>query len=511
MTVGETKRYYAYVDARSGATGGPTANYRLSATIIPAERPSCRSYPAELTGSIFDGGMVSFPITVEDGFTIGRAALRLDLRHPLMSDLDASLQTPEGSEIGVFTDIGAGSPGGEERMETTFDQYAAIPPAYVALRPLMHQPEPQYRLDWLEGMDAAGAWHLVLRDDELNGSAGELEGAELILCEQAPPEHAEDDVFAADFEGGADGFTHSGAQDEWERGLPATAAVETPEAVAGLDTCGQGAGCFKTDLDGTYNSSSSQDLVSPPISLAGVDGPITVSWDQWLQVESAVFDHASVSVEEAGGGDRRALFTWQGPTMVSTLGNPATNPYHPAAAGWGLHRADISSYAGRTIQLRFHLDSDAIVNLAGLAIDDVRVSHPRPPGPPPEEEEGEEEEEEEGEGEEELEFESPTGPPRISGLTIRPRRFRVGVGATVSYRLSHAARTVLAVLRRRRDGRFVRAGSFSHHSPAGKIRLHFSGRIKGHPLAPGGYRLEAFAVLSARHGPSAFKPFQIVP
>jgi len=46
------------------------------------------------------------------------------------------------------------------------------------------------------------------------------------------------------------------------------------------------------------------------------------------------------------------------------------------AAGWGRHRADISDYAGRTIRLRFHLDSDDTVQRSGVAIDDIRVYQP---------------------------------------------------------------------------------------------------------------------------------------
>jgi hypothetical protein len=46
------------------------------------------------------------------------------------------------------------------------------------------------------------------------------------------------------------------------------------------------------------------------------------------------------------------------------------------SAGWGRHRFDVSDYAGKTIQLRFHLDSDADVEQRGVAIDDVRVYQP---------------------------------------------------------------------------------------------------------------------------------------
>ena len=91
----------------------------------------------------------------------------------------------------------------------------------------------------------------------------------------------------------------------------------------------------------------------------------------WYQLERADFEHATVSVEEDGGANPRRLFTWTGADMVATVGNPAVTV--PIAAGWGAHRADISAYAGKTIRLRFHLDSDASVQRAGLAIDDVRV------------------------------------------------------------------------------------------------------------------------------------------
>ena len=61
--------------------------------------------------------------------------------------------------------------------------------------------------------------------------------------------------------------------------------------------------------------------------------------------------------------------------MVATIGNPPGLTV-PIVAGWGAHRADISAYAGKTIRLRFHLDSDGTVQRAGLAIDDVRVYQP---------------------------------------------------------------------------------------------------------------------------------------
>ena len=186
-----------------------------------------------------------------------------------------------------------------------------------------------------------------------------------------------DTVFSAGFESGDDGFTHSGAADEWERGTPATAEGGH---LAGLDRCAEGTGCFKTDLDGTYEASSSQDLVSPPISLEGRTGEIYASWQMWYQLESAQFENLTVSVEEDGGANARPLFTWAGADMAASHGNPLVQL--GLAAGWGRHRADVSDYAGKTIRLRFHLDSDDNVQRRGVAIDDVRV-HQRAAAPAP--------------------------------------------------------------------------------------------------------------------------------
>ena len=60
-----------------------------------------------------------------------------------------------------------------------------------------------------------------------------------------------------------------------------------------------------------------------------------------------------------------------GTTMTASEGEPET--VLQEAAGWGVHRADISDFAGKTVRLRFHVDSDSFNVYAGLAIDDVSV------------------------------------------------------------------------------------------------------------------------------------------
>jgi hypothetical protein len=102
---------------------------------------------------------------------------------------------------------------------------------------------------------------------------------------------------------------------------------------------------------------------------------------------------------------------------------------------------------------------------------------------------------------------------RLLSLKVKPRAFRVGgrgAGAKVRFKLSRAARVHFTVQRagagRRVGGRCVKArasdrrakrctryvrvaGGFSRRGRAGRNRFRFSGRVKGHALAPGRYRL----------------------
>ena len=100
-----------------------------------------------------------------------------------------------------------------------------------------------------------------------------------------------------------------------------------------------------------------------------MSGPVTLSWAQRYHIESATFDHAYVQVQQTGGANPTKLWEWLGATMNNTVGNPSTTINE--SAGWGLHTADISSYAGQNIEALFHLDSDTTVQLAGLAIDEL--------------------------------------------------------------------------------------------------------------------------------------------
>lgn len=395
FTVKDAGTYFAFVDSASAATGGATATYNLSVSVRPAtnEGVNCTTYTStDVPRAIGPGtGLSSSTITVPGNPRIADLNVQISLNHALMQDIDAHLRSPGNNDIGLFTDIGAAAVGGQTQMDVVFDDEAAVTPSFTALRGLQVRPENNstagtastsgaYRLAAFDGEDAGGTWTLDLRDDTTGANGGTLTSWSLRICEAPPPPAcppgtARQTVYSTDFEAGAAGFTSSGAQNEWELGLPATAATTTANPIAPFNSCNSGANCWKTDLDNTYNASSNQDLLSPNINLAGYVGPVIVSWAMRHQVESANFDHMFVDFREVGGANALRLYEWLDPTPISAsagTGNPQANI--GGSYGWGVHSRRVDSLAGLNTELVFHLDSDTSVQFGGLAVDDVSVT-----------------------------------------------------------------------------------------------------------------------------------------
>ncbi|MER2600278.1 MAG: proprotein convertase P-domain-containing protein, partial [Caldilineales bacterium] len=372
MTIKTGGTYYAFVDSATATVGGPTATYHLSVTIYPAnpEGINCTTYTSTDVPVTIPTvtGMVQSTLTVPGNPVIADIDVSIQLTHTWMQDLDVHLVSPAGNDNGLFTDVGSGTLTNPQiQMDVTWDDEAAIPPAFTAMKGMNYKPELSYRLSWFDHEKAGGTWTLKLYDDA-SGDGGVLQGWSITICEPPPPPvcpagYAPVTLYSSDFEAGDDGFTHSGTEDEWARGTPTAAPITT---------CNSGSSCWKTDLAGTYNVSSSQDLLSPAIDLTDISGPITLNWAQRYQMESASFDHAYVQVQQAGGANPTKLWEWLDATMTNLVGSPSTTIQE--SAGWGEWSADISSYAGQSIEALFHLDSDTTVQYAGLAIDDVSVT-----------------------------------------------------------------------------------------------------------------------------------------
>lgn len=370
FTVLTAGTYYVYVDSVVAAGLGANATYTLSVAVFnEAPKPGpCTTYTNDTPLEIPTGpGLVSSPLAVPGNPQIADLDVSINLTHTFMADLDVHLVSPAGNDNGLFTDIGVNTVGSPQTlMDLRLDDDAALPPVFPLTAPMVVQPELSYRLGWFNGEDAGGDWTLMIRDDSA-GDGGTLNAWSITVCEPAPPSGpAEIALYSFDFEDGEAGFTHSGAQDEWELGLPATAVI---------NTCASGVNCWKTDLDDTYNASSSQELLSPVLNLAGQSGPIRLQWAMRYQMESANFDHFYVEAREVGNPlNAIRVFEWLDATMVNNVGSPTTSI--DESAGWGVHSADISALAGLNIELVFHLDSDASIELGGVAVDDVQVLVP---------------------------------------------------------------------------------------------------------------------------------------
>lgn len=375
FTVKEAGTYFAYVDTPVAGAGGPTFTYSLSVSVHPFVNgtANCTTYTSTDVPVAIPAGAppitVTSTLTVPGNPRIADLDVSINMNHTFMQDLDVHLSSPAGNDNGLFTDIGAATVGGAQTlMDLRFDDEAALPPSFALSASWISQPELAYRLDWFDGEDAGGTWTLTIRDDA-SGDGGSLNAWSLTICEPPPPPTCaagfiQETVFTNDFEAGDGGFTHSGVQDEWERGLPSFVPITT---------CNSGTNCWKTDLDNTYNASASQDLLSPAIDLTNHVGPVLVTWAQRYHIESATFDHMFVDFRRADDSNPVRLYEWLGATMNNTVGSTPSVTI-AESSGWSTITRQVDSLAGFSSELLFHLDSDTTVQLAGLAVDDVSVT-----------------------------------------------------------------------------------------------------------------------------------------
>jgi hypothetical protein len=218
---------------------------------------------------------------------------------------------------------------------------------------------------WMKGENTQGTWTITARDDTA-GDSGSLTGWSVIACEEPPlPSPNETVIYQSDFEANDGGFTHSGTADEWQRGLPTAAPITT---------CASGVNCWKTDLAATPDVSSIQDLLSPNINLATQIGKaVKLNWSHKYSMESASFENYFVEVREVGGaGMSKIVFRHLDGSMQGFVGSPTIT--FQATAGWGKQEVDISEFAGKNIEVRFHVDTDTSVQYPGVGVDDVKVS-----------------------------------------------------------------------------------------------------------------------------------------
>jgi len=151
-----------------------------------------------------------------------------------------------------------------------------------------------------------------------------------------------------DFESSDGGYTHGGANDEWEWGTPTD----------GPGYCHSGTKCWATDLDNNFEDESNSWLRTPLINLTGAQTAI-LEFYQWYDLLSLFFsDVAYVEISNNSGQDYVALANY--------TGDSGELDWHKAVL-------NISDHVGNTVYIRFRLYSDEFFTDSGWFIDDVKV------------------------------------------------------------------------------------------------------------------------------------------
>ncbi|MGE5249482.1 MAG: choice-of-anchor J domain-containing protein [Bacteroidota bacterium] len=102
----------------------------------------------------------------------------------------------------------------------------------------------------------------------------------------------------------------------------------------------------------------------------GVTGPIDLSYHTWYDIEK---DWDYVYVEASEDGQTWQILKTPSGTDTDPSGNSYGWGYTGVTNGWIQEKVDLSSYAGKKVQVRFEYVTDAAVNGEGFLLDDVSV------------------------------------------------------------------------------------------------------------------------------------------
>lgn len=163
-------------------------------------------------------------------------------------------------------------------------------------------------------------------------------------------------IFFDDFENDGAGWSHGGAQDEWEIGPP----------LVGPASAHSGKNCRGVDLDDTYNNNADCWLLSPVIDLRSTSCAYLSFW-LWNWVEDLschIYDPLWLDLTVDGS---------QFYPICCHMGGVNDDPEIPDVGGWSRVVLDLSPYAGNFVQVRFRFQSNSINVQPGSYIDDVHV------------------------------------------------------------------------------------------------------------------------------------------
>lgn len=299
---------------------------------------------------------------------------------------------------------------------------------------------------WIEAVDSTGARRT---------SPSTAPGAVHTFWVGAP-----EVLFSEGFESGAGGWTHGGANDDWQFAPPQGRTGDPTLAYAGTGVAGTDLTGLGTDL-GKYENGSDTWLESPAIDCSAA-GQVRLSFARWLNVERSnnrAWDYALVQVN--------GTTIWEN--------SPSVNHVESL---WSAQDFDLSALADGqpSVKIRFTLHSDGSVNFGGWNLDDVKLTGYRA-------------------------HETADAPPAAARGSVRlhaPTPNPTTSGCDVAFELATAGQVALDVFDvRGRHVRTIASGRFA----GGEHRRAWDGRsANGAPLGAGVYfvRLTAGGVTQSR-------------
>ncbi|WP_425464005.1 S8 family serine peptidase [Oceanobacillus piezotolerans] len=149
--------------------------------------------------------------------------------------------------------------------------------------------------------------------------------------------------YFTDFETEPAGWTATGENNSWERGIP----------TSGPGNAASGEYVYATNPAGQYSNNENSTLVMPPIDLP--EGENYLQFKHWYNLErNWDFGHVFISTD---------MENW---TQLLRITNTNNN--------WESVEIDLSDFAGERVYIGFNLDTDGSVLRDGWYIDDVALS-----------------------------------------------------------------------------------------------------------------------------------------
>lgn len=169
-------------------------------------------------------------------------------------------------------------------------------------------------------------------------------------------------VYSTGFETCPSGWTLTG---DWQCGVPQN---------IGPATAFEGTQCLGTQIAANYSDNQTwagTTATSPAIDLTGLTNP-TATFRMWVDTEGSTFDGADLMISTDGGVMYSVVTSVTPAYPLLIAGNPAWGG-HQGALGWQAVQADLSSYAGNIVRLRFGFQSDSSGTFAGFYVDSFLV------------------------------------------------------------------------------------------------------------------------------------------